>query len=60
MACTDLCDVEIKPRTNVTLEQSSLAGVMQQWSREALNLTATWCCESSDGQEETLSSPLFS
>ena len=58
MACTDHCDVEIKPRTNVILEQSSLAGVMHQWSGEALNLTG--CCESSDGQDETLSSPLFS
>ncbi|DAA29453.1 TPA: coiled-coil domain containing 91, partial [Bos taurus] len=42
MACTDHCDVEIKPRTNVILEQSSLAGVMHQWSGEALNLTR--CC----------------
>ena len=60
MACTDRCGVEIKTRTNVILEESSLAGVLQQWSGEALGLTATGCFESSDGQEETLSSPLFS
>ena len=59
MACTDRCGVEIK-RTNVILEESSLAGVLQQWSGEALGLTATGCFESSDGQEATLSSPLFS